>query len=99
MTTPEARSPSAASPMSASLHEWSWVASLAAARPGQRYRVTRTLFSLVKERCRELGCADGAELTCDANGGGRVGFSTASGGQKWIERNFAWFVQVEPLSS
>lgn len=75
--------------------DWSWADALAAAVPGRRYRVVHILFSMVRERCRELGCVEGADLTCTHSDHGTVGFVADDGPPARLEREYAWFVQVE----
>ncbi len=77
--------------------DWTWTEALAAARPGVRYRITSLLFSLVRERCQEEGCAEGDELVCRENRGGHVVAEFADGRALDLEREVAWFVQVAPL--
>jgi hypothetical protein len=76
---------------------WEWDRSLATAEPGQRYRVTSAVFSLVQERCHEVGCAEGDELTCIENDFEGVTLTTSTERVIFIERQYAWLVRVDPL--
>lgn len=76
---------------------WSSAESLASAEPGRRYRVRRVLLAPVRGRCEELGCGKGQELICIENRRGEVRFSTRKKRDARMGREFAWFVEVEPL--
>jgi hypothetical protein len=77
---------------------WPWTETLATARPGSRYRLARIPFSISQSRCRELGCTEGATVTCTANGAGRVQFRADDGREAVLEREVAWFVHAEAVA-
>jgi hypothetical protein len=76
---------------------WDWEHSLATAEAGLRYRVTCAVFSIVRERCHEVGCAEGDELTCIENTTEGVMLATSDERIIFIERMYAWLVRVEPV--
>lgn len=76
---------------------WSWADALAAAVPGRRYRIVHVLFGLVRDRCRDLGCEEGMELTCLYADPRTVGFVVEGGRSAKLEREYAWFVEVEAI--
>ena len=78
---------------------WSWVETLAAAKPGAPYRITDLVFSMVRDRCRELGLAEGDEIRCVENGRRSLCLERSDGRRVSLDRDYAWFVQVEPLGS
>lgn len=77
---------------------WSWLDALATARPGQRYRIERLLFSLVRDRCRRQGLDEGEAITCLENRGSHrhLVLRRMDGETVELEREYAWFVQVRP---
>lgn len=81
----------------ADLHRWSWIDALAAAHPGGRYRVTALLYSGVRDRCRELGCAEGEEFLCVDKHDGALVLERSDGSRLRLEREYAWFVEVERI--
>jgi hypothetical protein len=56
------------------------------------------LFSLVRNRCSDLGIAEGDMLHCLANGRGGISLSRTDGRKLELEREYGWFVQVEPIT-
>jgi hypothetical protein len=76
---------------------WEWDRTLATAEPGRRYRVTSAVFSLVQERCHDVGCVEGDELTCVENDQDGVTFSNSAERIIYFERAYAWLVKVEPV--
>ncbi|HZD03274.1 MAG TPA: ferrous iron transport protein A [Longimicrobiales bacterium] len=76
-----------------------WMEALASAKPGRRYRIEDILFSVVSDRCRELGCVPGDELVCMENDGDGVSIVGPDGRWKLLEREYAWFVRVEPVGT
>jgi len=76
---------------------WSWAEALATAEPGRRYRVSRVLFDLVRNRCRELGFREGDEVTCTSNDGEGVVLQCRTTRGARIEREYAWFIKVEQV--
>ncbi len=69
------------------------------ARPGQTYAVKRLLFSLVRERCHREGLHEGDQIACLENRGihRHLVMRRLDGETLELEREYAWFVQVEPL--
>ena len=76
---------------------WSWSETLGAARPGDRYRVVDLVFSPVRDRCGELGIREGDEVRCLGNQQCALELQRADGRRVSLERDHAWFVQVEPV--
>jgi hypothetical protein len=79
--------------------EWNWTEALAMARPGTTYRVSRIPFSLAREHCEKLGCAEGEVLTCTGNGGEMLVLHRADGRKVLLDRQLAWFIQAERLTA
>ena len=77
---------------------WSWAESLAVARPGGRYRVTEIVYSLVRDRCEELGIRRGDELRCLEMQRWTLQLELTDGRGVLLERDYAWFIQVEPVA-
>lgn len=75
---------------------WSWADALAAARPGERHRIVAILFSEVRERLARLGLAEDDLVRCVANDHAFVTLEGPGGARIDVERQYAWFVQVEP---
>lgn len=75
----------------------SWVAALASAKPGRHYRIGEILFDAVRERCAELGYAEGDEIICMEND--RRGVCVVGDDDTWriLDRHYARFVRVEPV--
>lgn len=78
---------------------WYWLHPLATARPGRTYEVKGLLFSLVRQRCHRRGLHEGDEIACIENQGAHrhVVVRRPDGQLAELEREYAWFVQVEPL--
>lgn len=76
---------------------WSWADALAAARPGARYRIRDIVFSMVHEHCEALDLHRGDELLCLRNQRWALELKRPDGRRVHLERDFAWFVQVEPV--
>jgi hypothetical protein len=75
--------------------EWAWTESLAVARPGTTYRVSRIPSSLAREHCAQLGCAEGDTLQCTGNGGQAIVLERPDGRRIVLQRVLAWYVQAE----
>lgn len=75
----------------------SWTHSLANARPGLRYRICELALSMVRDRCRDLGLEQGDEVTCLEAGRWSICLERLDGRRVNLERDYAWFVQVEAL--
>lgn len=77
---------------------WPWSQSLAGLRidDGGWYRVRRILFGMVKDRCTELGIAEGQVIRSGRRDGRKVEVYLPDGGVRRLELPFAWFVEVEP---
>jgi hypothetical protein len=76
---------------------WSWVTALAAAEHGVDYRITDIVFSMVRDRCRDLSLAEGEEIRCVDNQPSFLCLERSDGCRVSLERHYAWFVQVEPI--
>jgi hypothetical protein len=76
---------------------WSWAEALGAAEPGARYRISDLVFSLVRDRCRELGLEEGDEIRCLENRRWWLELERPDGSSVLLESDYAWFVQVEPM--
>ena len=74
-----------------------WLRTLATARPGERCRVTSLVFSLVRDHCRELGFGENDVILCLGNGRDHVALRRPDGKKVLLEREYAWFVEVQPL--
>ena len=83
--------------LAATRPHWSWAESLAVARPGMRYRVTEIIYSLVRDRCEELGINRGDEISCLELHGRALELERTDGRRVVLERDYAWFVQVDPV--
>lgn len=75
----------------------SWTQCLANARPGLRYRICDLAFSMVRDRCRDLGLEQGQDVTCIEAGRWSICLERLDGRRVNLERDYAWFVQVEDL--
>ena len=75
----------------------SWTHPLANARPGLRYRITELAPSMVRDRCRELGLERGDQVTCIDAARWSLCLMKLDGRRVTLERDYAWFVQVEAL--
>lgn len=78
---------------------WSWADALAAARPGVHYRASRIFFSMVRNRFSELGFSVGDEFVCTENKSEGVVLRRHDGRRVRLEREYAWFVEVEPIEA
>lgn len=78
---------------------WSWADALAAARPGVHYRASRIFFSMVRDRFSELGFSVGDEFVCTENTSEGVVLRRFDGRRVRLEREYAWFVEVEPVEA
>ena len=80
---------------------WPWDQSLGALRPDEErtYAITRILFGLVRDRCSDVGLSEGVTFRCRDRGWDQVTVQVASGDVKSLELAYAWFIQVEPVSS
>ena len=78
---------------------WPWTESLGGLRPdpGQRVRVKKILFGLVRDRCLEAGLEEGLELRYRSRTADQVVVELPDGQVRDLELPYAWFVQVEPL--
>jgi hypothetical protein len=72
-----------------------WDQALASAKRGARYRIRHFVFVMVREHCREAGLAEGDEVKCLDNRGWAVHLERSDGHSLIIERDYAWFVEVE----
>lgn len=74
-----------------------WTEALASAKPGQRYRIAEILFDTVRQRCQELGYAEGDGIICMENDS--VGVWVVGDDDRWrlLEREYAWFIRVEAI--
>ena len=78
-------------------HEYSWTDALALATPGTQYRITQLGVTTARDRCRNLGLQQGDELVCVDNRRSAVHLARPDGLRVTLERDHAWFVQVEPV--
>jgi hypothetical protein len=78
--------------------EWAWTEALAVARPGTSYRLARIPFSIAREQCAKLGCAEGDCLVCKGNGGGMLVLERDDGRRIVLNRVLAWYIQAEVCS-
>jgi hypothetical protein len=79
---------------------WSWADSLGGLRPDpeRAFRVEQILFGLVRDRCREMGLAEGEEVRCTDRNPDEVSLEFSNGEVRRLELPYAWFVQVEPVA-
>jgi hypothetical protein len=52
---------------------------------------------MVRDRCRELGLDEGDEVDCIENRSWCLLLECSNGRKVVFQRDYAWFVQVEPL--
>jgi Fe2+ transport system protein FeoA len=68
---------------------------LASAKRGSRYRITQLVFSMVRDRCADLGLHPGDEVDCIDNRGWAVHLQRSDGRRVILDQDYAWFVEVE----
>ena len=74
----------------------SWPDDLAAVKPGDRCLLTDMAFSMVRDRCADLGLMVGDEVLCVKAGPSVMSLRRADGRVIRLEREYAWFIQVQP---
>jgi hypothetical protein len=67
---------------------------LSSAHPGSRYRITRVLFELVRDRCHEKGLHEGDEVICLERRKRTVTVERTDRQRVQLEWEYAWFIQV-----
>lgn len=78
---------------------WPWAESLGSvtADPHRVFRVKRIRLGLVRDRCRELGLREGAEIRCRKRSSEGLLLELPNRDVCPLELPYAWFVQVEPV--
>ncbi len=72
--------------------------SLAQIAAGETVTVERIVFDTIRERCRELGVAEGTRLSCRATDPGQVVLETEAGRAIPCARNLARFIEISGSS-
>lgn len=75
------------------------VHSLAAARAGDSVVIRRILFSTLRSLCSELGIREGDMVHCRAGTSSHLLLRTGAGRTIPLERDWARFIQVAPVTA
>lgn len=73
--------------------------SLAAARAGEKIAIRRILFDELRALCADLDLHEGDVVRCRTGASSRMSLETAGGRVVLLERDWARFIQVDPLSA
>ena len=73
------------------------IRSLAFATPGELVKVEIILFDALRARCAELGIAAGDTLRCRSINHSLMTFETSRGRTVALEREWARFIQIDPI--
>lgn len=78
---------------------WPWNESLSGitVQEGGDYRICRILFGMVRDRCKELGLAEGDVVQCIHRDRDTVEVQLPSGAVRKLDLAYAWFIKVEPV--
>lgn len=79
---------------------WPWNESLSGINVGVGgdYRIRRILFGMVRDRCAELGLAEGDVVRCTRRDKETVEVQLSSGAVRKLDLAYAWFIKVEPVA-
>jgi hypothetical protein len=66
--------------------------------PLSTVEVSRILFGLVRDRCAEIGLAEGERVRCRNRDEESVTLEMPTGTLQNLELYYAWFVEVTPVS-
>ena len=66
--------------------------------PCSTVEVSRILFGLVRDRCAEIGLAEGERIRCRDRDHETVTLEMPTGTLKSLELYYAWFVEVAPVA-
>lgn len=85
--------------MDARAGKWPWWEAAAGLRPDPSltHRVERILSGMVRDRCTEIGLAEGQEVRCLGRTRDEVRLELPDGTVRSLELPWAWFVQVRPV--
>jgi hypothetical protein len=72
---------------------------LANADPGRRYRITEVVTFMARDLLGELGLREGDEVGCIENRRWSMQLERADGRRLSLQRDYAWFVEVEAVAS
>ncbi len=76
--------------------KWPWRQSLAMAREGELLEVKEILFGSLRDHLWTIGVREGSLLECLGKDDAGVEVRLPNGKGTKIERDYAWFISVEP---
>lgn len=76
--------------------KWPWRRSLAMASEGEHLKVKEILFGSLRDHLGAMGVEEGSTLECLGMDDAGVEVLLADGSGTRIERDYAWFIAVEP---